>query len=371
MKLKKISTIALAAVLSATSVTPVLIPATPVMAYNGGQYLNVQEANLFKGDNVQLKVNGANGMRIIWKSDNSSVVEVSSNGLIKAKNKGVANVTAEIVKATSGYGSNSENILNCDVCVNEAPRMSNSATFSQGTCALIRYQGEGIPIRFESSNKNVVNPIGLGLNEKGQDCIETDCLNPGTAKVKIYFNSVGSSKMNLSGVYNSVKTITCNVTIKSTGSLIDKIAPKTDASTRRAFKNLGYKVKLSNTFKYNGAEFVGGFNRASKTITLTRLNSRDIYYEMGIFIAAATNSANTAEFKKIYAAEKKKAQFYGDDPLEYFAQEYENMMIGEKVSGIPKTTAYIKKMIKKMSTLSTSAMQKNISKVKVERASVL
>lgn len=371
MKLKKISTMALAAILSATSVAPAIIPATPVMAYDNSQYLNVREAELFKGDNLQLKVNGVyNDTRIVWKSDNSSVAEVSSNGLVRAKKAGFANITAEIVQAPSGYGNSSGNVLHCKVYVNEVPQISSNVTFSQGTSALIRYQGGGIPIKFVSSNKSIANPTGLRANEKWQDCLEVDCLNPGTTKIKIYFDGCGNN-MESAGVYKSVKAVTCNVTVKANGALIDKIAPKTDASTRRAFKNLGYKVKLSSTFKYNGAEFNGGFNRASKTITLTRLNNRDIYYEMGIFIAAATNSANTAEFKKIYAAEKKKAQFYGDDPLEYFAQEYENMMIGEKVSGVPKTTAYIKKMIKKMSTLSTSTMQKNISKVKVERASIL
>lgn len=77
---------ALAAILSATSVAPAIIPATPVMAYDNSQYLNVREAELFKGDNLQLKVNGVyNDTRIVWKSDNSSVAEVSSNGLVRAK----------------------------------------------------------------------------------------------------------------------------------------------------------------------------------------------------------------------------------------------------------------------------------------------
>ena len=91
MKLKKISTMALAAILSATSVAPAIIPATTVMAYDNSQYLNVREAELFKGDNLQLKVNGVyNDTRIVWKSDNSSVAEVSSNGLVRAKKAGFA-----------------------------------------------------------------------------------------------------------------------------------------------------------------------------------------------------------------------------------------------------------------------------------------
>ena len=59
--------------------------------------LNASTLQMFVGDTYQLKLTGTS-KKVTWKSSKSSVAKVSSKGLVTAKGKGSATITATINK---------------------------------------------------------------------------------------------------------------------------------------------------------------------------------------------------------------------------------------------------------------------------------
>lgn len=380
-KLQKAAALALAAILPAVSIVPAVVPAVPVMASMNKEYLNITEARLFPGDSLPVKACSIDrGGKVTWKSSNPSVVTVSSTGTIKAKKAGSVTITATVKYPSSnqvrGTAGTAGNILECRVFVSDTPQMKKNVTIYQGTRAFLKYGRYDFVSDFKSANENIVSPAGERSQMDGQLGLEVDAMNPGKTTLTVYFGGYGGihsgGNDRRPDEYCSVKPVKVSITVKERKSLINTVAKKSDAATRSAFQKLGYKIKLRSPYKQGFTTYLAGLSRKDKTLTLTSLWDGTIYYEMGFFVAAATNSVDTAEFKKIYAQEKKRIKDYTvDTPLQYFAGAYEQMVNGDDTSSIPKTTAYIKKTLKKMSTLSTATMKNNISKVNVDKVSVV
>ena len=379
-KLQKAAALTLAAILPAVSIVPAVVPAVPVMASMNKEYLNITEAHLFPGDSLPVKACSIDrGGKVTWKSSNPSVVTVSSTGTIKAKKAGSATITATVKYPSSnqvrGTAGTAGNILECRVFVMDTPQMKKNVTIYQGTRAFLRFGRYDSASDFKSANENIVSPVAMGTQMDGQPGVEVDAMNPGKTTLTVYFGGYGfGGNGRWPDDYCSVKPVKVSITVKERKSLINTVAKKSDAATRSAFQKLGYKIKLRSPYKQGFTTYLAGLSRKDKTLTLTSLWDDTIYYEMGFFVAAATNSVDTAEFKKIYAQEKKRIKDYtvdADAPLTYFARVYAQMVNGDDTSSIPKTTAYIKKTLKKMSTLSTATMKNNISKVNVDKVSVV
>ena len=76
-----------------TLVTMVLLIFAMAVPVSAAGKLNKKKATLVTGQKLQLKLSGTKG-KVKWTSNKKTVATVSSKGLVKAKKKGTATITA-------------------------------------------------------------------------------------------------------------------------------------------------------------------------------------------------------------------------------------------------------------------------------------
>ena len=121
---------------------------TDAVAREAEFQLNKKKITLKVGETYQLKAPGVSAADVKWSSDNKKVVSVTAQGVIKAKKKGTAKITA-----TAGSTS-----LSCKVKVVKADRTGNDNTrvsydFRRPDYLTEHYKKHGIEMGFESEEE--------------------------------------------------------------------------------------------------------------------------------------------------------------------------------------------------------------------------
>ncbi len=102
------------------------------------------KVTLLSGQSVSLKVNGKKG-KVKWSSSKKSVATVNSKGLVKAKKKGTAKITAKIGKKK----------YTCKVTV-QSPKLSKTKlSLKYGKSYKLNLSGTNQKVKWSSSNTNV------------------------------------------------------------------------------------------------------------------------------------------------------------------------------------------------------------------------
>ena len=115
--------------------------------------LNASALQMFVGDTYQLKLTGTS-KKVTWKSSKSSVAKVSSKGLVTAKGKGSATITATINKKSS---------YKCKVTVNKQFKLEKSSVSIKKNTEVIAYLPvSGAEFYVESSTNPSVCGIEYG-----------------------------------------------------------------------------------------------------------------------------------------------------------------------------------------------------------------
>lgn len=152
-RLKKTSIILLMCMLLSVIVMPVSASAAK---------LNKKSISLNVGKTYTLKATGTKG-KITWTSNKKSVATVSSKGIVKAKKKGTAVITAK-------YRKNKK--LTCKVTVKQPVKSiklnKTSATLKKGSsltlkAAVAPNSANNKAVTWSSSNKKVASPAGLSV----------------------------------------------------------------------------------------------------------------------------------------------------------------------------------------------------------------
>ncbi|MBO6108866.1 MAG: Ig-like domain-containing protein [Eubacterium sp.] len=107
--------------------------------------LNKKKITLRVGETFQLKAPGVSAADVKWSSDNKKVVSVTSQGVIRAKKKGTAKITATVDSVS----------LSCKVKVVKADKPENNNTrvsydFRRQDYLTEHYRKHGIEMGFES-----------------------------------------------------------------------------------------------------------------------------------------------------------------------------------------------------------------------------
>ena len=144
---------------------------TDAVAKEVGFQLNKKKITLKVGETYQVKAPGVSAADVKWSSSNNKVVSVTEQGLIKAKKKGTAKVTATV-------GSKS---LSCKIKVIKADKSDNDNSrtqydFRRPDYLTEHYKKHGIEMGFESeedyldgANAVIANPAALHKLEAEDD----------------------------------------------------------------------------------------------------------------------------------------------------------------------------------------------------------
>ena len=180
--------------------------------------------------------------------------------------------------------------------------------------------------------------------------------------------------------YHQEKT-TVKMTIQETATVksqvkwldVNKTVPKADTVLREAFVKMGFKIKYDPSYDIGNAQG-GRFEVAKGTIFLNRMEDH-IYHEMGHFLAfMAGNYDMTAEFGKVFNAEKAKYanakiingvnihfnyNYVTKNQAEYFAESYMEYVLykTDLQKERPETYKAIEKALKKLTPAQISRMQ--------------
>lgn len=240
--------------------------------------LNYKAITLYAKQTKQLKLNvtpssyGLDGLS--WKSSNPSVAAVSSKGLVTAKAKGTATITATVngVKRT------------CTVTVKPMQLNKSSATVYVKKTLQLKVNGGTGSATWKSSNTKVATVTSKGV-VKG--------VKPGTATITATKNG---------------KKITCKVTVKW--------APETGVVTTNTYKvNVGNYKSDSKYFTFKG----------KTTITITAKNTSpdlDIFDNDYLYVVFETDDTGREYYhefidpgdtcKKTFTVPAGKYRFYYD-----------------------------------------------------------
>lgn len=149
-KMKKLLLLVLIALsLTAPSTVPIIGSVESVQA---AAQISKKNAVLLTGQTMQLKVKDADS-KIKWSSSNKTVATVKNNGLVTAKKKGTAVITAETDKT----------VLQCKVTV-QTPRISQSSrTLNKGKTVRLTVSGTNQKITWKTSNSRVATVSASGV----------------------------------------------------------------------------------------------------------------------------------------------------------------------------------------------------------------
>lgn len=178
---------------------------------------NVQAASISKtkvtllnGQSVSLKVKGKSG-KIKWSSSKKSVATVNSKGLVKAKKKGTAKITAKIGKKK----------YTCKVTV-QSPKLSKTKlSMKYGKSYTLKLSGTNQKVKWSSSNGKVAV-----VSSKG--------------KISTIGNGTAIITARVLG-----KNFSCKVTVsgKKTSSTNTVVKPQKRFSSADAMRNISRKTK--------------------------------------------------------------------------------------------------------------------------------
>jgi hypothetical protein len=164
----------------------------------------------------------------------------------------------------------------------------------------------------------------------------------------------------------ATKTVTtASTTVTDTNPDVDKIAPKVDDSVIKAYKKLGFTVKINTSVSYSGL-----FDARSRSITLKKSDDT-IYHELGHFVAfLAGNMDVSSGFKKVYASEKSSYTAYNKSYVltnssEYFAESFKNYTLDPQSlkKERPETYAAIETAMSKITDAQISKIAKVYSAI--------
>lgn len=115
------------------------------------------KVTLLNGQSVSLKVNGKKG-KVKWSSSKKSVATVNSKGLVKAKKKGTAKITAKIGKKK----------YTCKVTV-QSPKLSKTKlSLKYGKSYTLKLSGTNKKVQWSSSDSHVASVSSKGkITAKG------------------------------------------------------------------------------------------------------------------------------------------------------------------------------------------------------------
>lgn len=165
---------------------------------------------LLSGQSISLKVKGKSG-KIKWSSSKKSVATVNSKGLVKAKKKGTAKITAKIGKKK----------YTCKVTV-QSPKLSTTKlSLKYGKSYTLKLSGTNQKVKWSSSNGKVAV-----VSSKG--------------KISTMGNGTAIITARVLG-----KNFSCKVTVsgKKSSSTNTVVKPQKKFSSADAMKNISRKTK--------------------------------------------------------------------------------------------------------------------------------
>ena len=140
----------------------IIIPAT-------GVSLNKTLATINNGETLQLTAtvspSNASNSTVIWSSSNTSVAMVSSNGLVTAKSRGTATITATTTDGSnlSASCSVTVNQLATGITLNKTTATINNGETLQLTATVSPYNANNSTVTWSSSNTSVATVSSNGL----------------------------------------------------------------------------------------------------------------------------------------------------------------------------------------------------------------
>lgn len=225
--------------------------------------LNHTNLHLIKGEKQQLQITD-HVDSVVYQSSDSSVASVDSNGLISAKKKGNAVITAVV----------GNHKLKCSVGI-ETPNISRkSLNLTTGRNAKLKVEGTKQTVKWSSKNKNVA-------------IVDADGNVIGKAKGKTIITAiVGSKKM------------TCAVTVKgaaqkSTYIVLEKGDSRILKINQKA-KNVKWKSVNAKIASVNAQGKVTG-KKAGITTIRCRVNGKNYYCSVKVTTPKLSESTITLE----------------------------------------------------------------------------
>lgn len=186
--MKKIKNLLLTLMLVLSLAAPSSVPLIGTMqTVEAAAKISSKKVTLIKGQKKQLKISGTS-KTVKWSSSNKSVAAVTAKGLVTAKKKGSAVITARSGK----------NKYTCKVTV-QVPKISTSKTIVKGDKIRLTVNGTDQKVTWKSSNTKIatVSKSGVITAKKAGTC-------------KIYATVLG-------------KKYTCKITIKNPVAQIEYV----------------------------------------------------------------------------------------------------------------------------------------------------
>lgn len=188
------------------------IPFNTVVTAEAAVKLSSSKTTMVKGQKKTLKVKGTS-KKVKWSTSNKKVATVSSKGVVTAKGKGTATITAKV--GTKKY--------KCKVTV-QVPKLSkSSATIYVNKTLQLKVSGTTQKVTWSTSNKKVAT-----VSSKGKV----------TAKA--------AGKANITAKINGVKFV-CKVTVKK-ASTSTTAKQKANQTLKNYIQSKGYVNSDGNRF---------------------------------------------------------------------------------------------------------------------------
>lgn len=218
--------------------------------------LNKSSVSIVKGNSVTLSVNGTN-KKVTWKSEDTSIAEVSQKGRVTGKKLGTTTVSAS-------FGNS---VLKCRVTVKAGSIASNVNKLSVdvGKTASVSVKAVGIhDLAVKSSDSSVAKASFTGSFNGDVTSMNVKGISDGTAKLKIYAKGyeksvykyvevkVGKGKPTETVVSSGItvsadsievnENLTAKVTVSASSSVLKKL---TIVSTAK------YKFDIETDYNYD------------------------------------------------------------------------------------------------------------------------
>lgn len=211
-KIMKALVIALSVLTLVMAPAEAAIPFNTVVTAEAAVKMSSSKTTMVKGQKKTLKVKGTS-KKVTWSTSNKKVATISSKGVVTAKGKGTATITAKVGKKK----------YTCKVTV-QAPKLSkSSATIYVNKTLQLKVSGTTQKVTWSTSNKKVATV---------------------TSKGKVTAKAAG--KANITAKINGVKFV-CKVTVKkaSTGTTAKQ---KANQTLKNYIQSKGYTNSDGNKF---------------------------------------------------------------------------------------------------------------------------